>query len=166
VPNELKKRKTNESPLRMLVEVAAYGFAIREVWPKLKPCWVEAMSGFGATPSQFPAALDRVTLIGAAPVEYWCRCLGLLPGAGEFPLGAWPPFWELVDALGRWFNIHFVAVEGIWDDTNGGWPKINGARVLELRSLTPNPEAETSDQELARAGRDALREAYQRTVHH
>jgi hypothetical protein len=36
VPNELKKRRACESPLRTLVEVAAYGFAIRKVWPTLK----------------------------------------------------------------------------------------------------------------------------------
>src|SRR5438552_10015057 len=40
VPNELKKRQANESPLRMLVEAAAYGFAIRKVWPNLREHWV------------------------------------------------------------------------------------------------------------------------------
>jgi hypothetical protein len=137
VPNELKKRKTNESPLRMLVKVAAYGFAIQKVWPKLKDYWVEALSWFGGSPSQFPATLDRVTLICVAPDEYWSSCLGL-PGtnAGAFPSEAWPPFWKLVDALGRWFDIHFVAInKGSWDATKES-PKITGARVLELRSLS------------------------------
>jgi len=137
VQNELKKRRTTESPLRMLVEVAAYGFAIQKVWPKLKDHWVEALSWFGGSPSQFPATSDRVTLVGVAPDEYWSSCLGL-PGtnAGAFPSEAWPPFWKLVDALGRWFDIHFVAInKGSWDDTKGS-PKITGARVLELRSLS------------------------------
>jgi hypothetical protein len=138
VPNELKKRKTNESPLRMLVEVAAYGFAIRKVWPNLKDCWVKAVRRFEESPSHFPAYLDKVTLVGVAPEEYWCRCLGRMPGikAGAFPTGAWPPFWKLVDALGKkGFDIHFVAVQGSWDDA-AGRPIITGARVLELRSLS------------------------------
>jgi hypothetical protein len=169
VPNELKKPKTNESPLRMLVEVAAYGFAIRRVWPNLKAQWVKAVHRFGASPSEFPETLDdvKVALVGVAPEEYWCRCLGLLPSTkeGKFPSEAWPPFWDLVDAFGTWFDIHFVAVEGSWDDT-AGVPIITGARLLDLRRLTPNPAADAPDHELARAGRDALMEAYQRTVHH
>ncbi|MDZ4801716.1 MAG: hypothetical protein SGI92_26465 [Bryobacteraceae bacterium] len=134
VPNELKKRRTNESPLRMLVEVAAYGFAIRKVWPTLKDHWIEAVSSFEGAPLQFPASLEKVTLVGVAPEEYWLRCLGRFPKtkAGTFPCEAWPPFWELVDAFGRWFDIHFVAVEGNWDDTR--LPTITGARVLDLRS--------------------------------
>jgi hypothetical protein len=138
VPNELKKCQTNESPLRMLVEVAAYGFAIRKVWPKLRNHWVEAVRWIGRLPSQFPATLDRVTLIGVAPEDYWFRCLGQRPGTkeGRFPIDAWPPFWELVDALGRWFDIHFVAIQGSYDDA-ARLPTITGARMLELRSLTP-----------------------------
>jgi hypothetical protein len=137
VPNELKRRESKESPLRMLVEVAAYGFAIRKVWPKLREHWVEALSWFEGFPSQFPTTLDKVTLVCVAPNEYWRRCLGQ-PGTdpGAFPSEAWPPFWKLVDALGKkGFDTHFVAVEGSWDDT-AGQPTITGARVLERRSLS------------------------------
>ena len=134
VPNELKKREATESPLKMLVEVAAYGFAIRKVWPNLKDYWVTAVSPSGAPRAQFPASLDRVTLVGVAPREYWLRSLGQWPGtkAGQFPAEAWPPFWELVDALGRWFNIHFVTVDGIWN--NSALPILSSARVFDLRS--------------------------------
>jgi hypothetical protein len=137
VPNELKKRRTNESPLRMLVEVAAYGFAIRKVWPNLKDEWADAVRRSAGSPSQLPATLDRVTLVGVAPDEYWSTCLGLSgTNAGVFPREAWPQFWNLVDALGRWFDIHFVAInKGSWDDTKG-LPRITGARTLELRSLS------------------------------
>lgn len=148
VPNELKKRKTNESPLRMLVEVAAYGFAIRKVWPNLRKHWIKAVHGFGASPSNFPETLDdlKLTLVGVAPEEYWCRCLGLLTGTkeGKFPSAAWPPFWKLVDAFGKWFDIRFVAVEGSRNDRTGV-PIITRARTLELRSRTLNLAVGTSD---------------------
>ncbi len=137
VPNELKRRKANESPLRMLVEVAAYGIAIRKVWPNLREHWVEALSWFEGSPSQFPTTLDKVTLVCVAPNEYWRRCLGQRgTDPGAFPSEAWPPFWALVDALGKkGFDTHFVAVEGSWNDT-AGQPTITGARVLERRSLS------------------------------
>jgi hypothetical protein len=146
VPNELKSHESGDSPLRMVVEVAAYGFAIRKVWPKLKDHWIKAVSWVGESPAQFPA--NRVTLVGVAPKEYWLRCLGQLPGTnqGKFPCGAWPRFWELVDALGKWFDIHFVALQGTGNDENG-WPKITGAQILDLRSLTLNSTADSSDSE-------------------
>jgi hypothetical protein len=165
VPNELKKRSADESPLRMLLEVAAYGFAIRIVWPHLKSEWARAINWFGQP--QLPENLDRVTLVGVAPVGYWCQCLGLLPETqgGQFPPDAWRPFWQLVDALGGWFDIHFVAVEGIWDsDVMGGSPAITGARILDLRSLTLDPSLGTAAQAHSQAGRNALLEGYRRTV--
>jgi len=145
VPNELKKREPVESPLRMLVEVAAYGFAIQKVWPKLKDNWGK-LSWFKGSPPPFPATLDKVTLVGVAPEEYWRQCLGRLPGTKKwkFPDGAWPSFWKLVDAFGKWFDIHFVSSDGSWDDAEQ-LPKITGARVLDLRSLTLKPPADTSE---------------------
>jgi hypothetical protein len=53
-----------------------------------------------------------------------------------FPSEAWLRFWKLVDALGKWFDIHFVTInKGSWDDTKES-PKITGSRVLELQSLS------------------------------
>jgi hypothetical protein len=139
VPNELKKRRTNESPLRMLVEVAAYGFAILKVWPNLKVEWANAILRNGESPSHFPSTLERLCLIGVAPREYWCRCLGSVANTkeGKFPIHAWPNFWKLVDALDKWFDIHFVSIEGSWDEMKG-LPTITGARLLDLRSLSSN----------------------------
>jgi hypothetical protein len=136
VANELKKRKTNDSPLRMLVQVAAYGYAIQKVWPNLKEHWGEALTGFEGSPTRFPATLDRVTLVGVAPEEYWNRCLGRLRGTqeGRFPPKAWPLFWELVDALTERFDIHFVAIGARWDGVMV--ESITDARVLDLRDLT------------------------------
>jgi len=133
VPIELKKAKTYDSPLRMVVEVAAYGFAIQKVWPNLREHWAKALS---VAESQLPEKLERVTLVCVAPEAYWHSCTGLhrtIPGA--FPAEAWPCFWHLVDHLKPWFEIHFVALEGILDD-GGGLPTITGAHELDLRSLT------------------------------
>jgi hypothetical protein len=145
VPNELKKRKAEESPLRMLVEVAAYGVAIQKVWPNLREHWAGALCWFEGSPSRFPEELDRVTLVCVAPKEYWSSCMGR-PGTdpGALPINAWPLFWKLVDAFKeKGFDIHFVVLEGMWDEIRES-PAITGARVLDLRSLTMNSAAGTS----------------------
>jgi hypothetical protein len=61
--DELKKRRSRESPLRMLVEVAAYGFAISKVWPKVKDHRVEAVRWLDARSLQFPVNLDKISLV-------------------------------------------------------------------------------------------------------
>jgi hypothetical protein len=143
VPVELKKREATESPLRMLVEVAAYGIAIRKVWPNLREHWVKALSWFEGSPSQFPPTLENVTLVCVAPNEYWRSCRGQ-PGmdSGAFPFEAWTPFWKLVDALGKkGFDIHFVAIEGRWEDTSA-LPTITAVRTAALGpSPKPRPSA-------------------------
>jgi hypothetical protein len=95
---------------------------------------VKAVSWFGGSTKQFPENLDKVTLVGVAPEEYWLRCLARWPKtkAGAFPSEAWPPFWKLVDEFGRWFDIHFAQIDGGWDNT--GLPILTGARLLDLRS--------------------------------
>ncbi len=143
VPIELKKAKTDDSPLRMVVEVAAYGFAILKVWPNLREHWAKALS---ISQSNLREELERVTLVCVAPKEYWCSCMGR-PGMdpGAFPTEAWPCFWHLVDRLKPWFDIHFAALHdsGNYDET--GKPEINRAEELNLRSLTMNSAVGTSD---------------------
>jgi hypothetical protein len=121
----------------MLVEVAAYGFAVLKVWPNLKGDWVEIMRSYEGSPSHFPVKLERLCLVGVAPDEYWSRCLGSISGTkeGKFPPEAWPNFWKLVDAFGKWFDIHFVAVEGSWDNDDK-LPNVNRARAIDLRSAS------------------------------
>ena len=146
VPIELKKAVTYDSPLKMVVEVAAYGFAIIEAWPNLKDEWVKASRRFVESPAEFPPKLERLTLLGAAPDEYWNRYLGRRPEtkAGKFPTQAWPCFWHLVDRLKPWFDIHFVALDGALKH-RVKLPTITGARELDLQSLTMKLAADTPD---------------------
>ena len=146
VPNELKRRDSRDSPLRMLVQVAAYGFAVLEAWPNLRGEWVKASRRFVEAPLEFPPKLERLSLVGVAPKKYWLRCLGQVPGTeeGKFPSEAWPPFWKLVEALRKWFDIYFVELDGTWNDTAKP-PTITGARVLDLQSVTSNSTADSCD---------------------
>jgi hypothetical protein len=135
VPNELKTAITRESPLRMLVEVAAYGLALMKAWPTLKDHWIDALSHSGKSRRDWPLRLDGITVIGAAPEQYWDRCLGKIPGtaARKFPPDAWPDFWRLVDDFRKkGVDTHFVAIAGELRN-------LTGARVLPLRSVTLKP---------------------------
>ncbi len=143
VPNELKRQgaSAEESPLRLLVELAAYGFAILEDWPNFKEAWWQHVEGFGASRPKFQFSLARLCLVGVAPGEYWRSRTGL-PGADScaFPQEAWEPLNELVNALGKWFDIHFAEVLGAWVDDRT-LPVIDGAQEIQL----PRPKALPSD---------------------
>jgi len=138
VPNELKKRASTDSPLRMLIEVAAYGFALHSVWPLLRADWERSLERrFGHCP-EMPAVLDdKICLIGVAPTEYWQACLGRNPhtGARRVPPKAWAPFWRLVDKLTDYFDIHFAVVHGTWEG-DARLPTVSGATILDLRAET------------------------------
>ena len=73
----------------------------------------DAASWQHATPA--PTALGRVTLIGAAPPQYWARAMGSDPAdpTGRVPEDAWPRFCELVAEVSRRcdFSIHFARVD-------------------------------------------------------
>ena len=142
VPNELKMQKAKESPLRMLVEVAAYGLALQKVWPNLREHWAEALSWFEGSPSRFPEKLERVTLVCVAPKEYWDRCLGRQSKTkeGKFPTEAWPLFWKLVDAFQeKEFDIHFAVVEGTPDNITGAQELDREFLPLKLAARNPDP---------------------------
>jgi hypothetical protein len=138
VPNELKMRTSSDSPLRMLIEVAAYGFALRAAWPELRADWESCMSGrFGHCP-EMPAELDdKIHLVGVAPVEYWEACLGRDPNirARRVPHRAWGPFWQLVDKFAEYFETHFAAVHGTWEGDDC-LPTVSGATPFDLRAET------------------------------
>jgi hypothetical protein len=137
VINEVKKRQTTDSVLRTLIEMCAYGVALQEVWPKLKPEWELAMRARFSENLHLPDRLDSPSLIGVAPQDYWNRQLGLSADAprGRVPKGAWPAFWALVDAFRAHFDINFAIVEGTWREEDSG-PEVTGARLLDLRAET------------------------------
>ena len=87
-----KKGSSNETPLRMIVEAAAYGIAINHMWEftKFKEEWVMEFH-----PKDPPAVLASIPLIGLAPLQYWNRFEGKLQRAGTRPEGFWESFQRL-----------------------------------------------------------------------
>jgi hypothetical protein len=130
---ELKAPKSKDTVLRMLVEMVAYGVALRKAWPNLsEPHWREAMRRWTGDENSIPTDLGRVTLIGVAPPEYWARARGTDPAdrSGRVPSDAWPYFCELAAEIGRRcdFSIHFAWVdEGPGDGEDAGTAGIGAA---------------------------------------
>ncbi len=113
---ELKRGESNDTVLRMLLEMVAYGIALRNVWPELRaPHWETAIREAWQHEAPPPEDLGRVTLIGVAPPRYWARAQGADPTdpTGHVPEDAWRPFCELVAEVSRRcdFSIHFARVD-------------------------------------------------------
>jgi hypothetical protein len=68
---ELKKGANREPPLRALLEAAAYGVALRKVWPEFRPELIERLKGHGEW--LIPIEIEQVLLVVAAPGSYWAH---------------------------------------------------------------------------------------------
>ena len=134
---ELKKGDSPETPLRMLVEAAAYGIAIRKAWNEkeghLAQDWAAVVNPNRETLT-CPMNLQIVPLVCIAPASYWAKCIGL-PGKttyGKVRADAWGMFSRVVDALNvRGLPAVFVQFdEGV--KGKDGLPSVQNLRVVDL----------------------------------
>jgi hypothetical protein len=107
---EVKDARGTHTPLRGIVECAAYGLALRRVWRtgRLRQDWRDALAaqldpGIGERFRDMPAGLDKITVVVAAPEQYWERRIGD-PNRrtnGRVPPEAWRIVRELIAQLGQ-----------------------------------------------------------------
>ena len=106
---ELKDRGGMTRPLRGIVEGAAYAVALRKAWRhRLREDWRHALAehlpgDVAERIDALPAALDDVTVLVAAPEDYWNRRIGtpLTRTNGRVPPDAWPVLRALLSGLGE-----------------------------------------------------------------
>ena len=144
VLTELKKGSADDTLLRVLIEVAAYGLAVRKSWKDaLRNEWCEALRTLEIK-AEAPAEWEKCRLICAAPKRFWNRQLGLLGSAGVIRPSAWRPFFALVDAFGRHgLTFEFVSVDfkgydisrDFKDLDEDGLPIATGAKPVPLRDF-------------------------------
>lgn len=141
---ELKKGSAGDTLLRVVVEVAAYGLALRKCWKgAFRSEWCEALSTLEIK-AEVPIEWGKCRLVCAAPKKFWKRRLGLLGAEGKIRAQAWRPFFDLVEAFGRHgLTFEFVAVDFKGYNSSGdfkdldedGLPIVTGAKPLPLRDF-------------------------------
>jgi len=103
-------KRTNETPLRMIVEAAAYGVALRKMWEAQKSPFKEEWrkERYFAFNEEWRKKYElklqdrsplSCRLVGLAPATYWERAFGKLGKGGEAPEGFWQEFKNLCEAL-------------------------------------------------------------------
>ena len=125
---ELKREKSDETPLRMLVEGLAYAVCVRRAWNEgtLRSQWerdvTKLSKGFTA-----PKILLEVPVVGIAPKKYWQTKIGNKKGkrtAGQVPVKAWKSFEKLCKKCSeRGFPVSFLQF-GVDGEDDAGLPKI------------------------------------------
>jgi len=131
---ELKKGGSAEPPLRMLVEAAAYGIAIRTAWNNghLARDWRTEVKSM-ILPENREMDLQTITLVCLAPAGYWQACIGPSDKQSRRKVKreAWASFHKVVNAFnGHGFPAHFIQFdEQPQKDT---FPIVGNPRKVEL----------------------------------
>ncbi|MBY0527984.1 MAG: hypothetical protein K2R98_31595 [Gemmataceae bacterium] len=98
-------RTTNsESPLRMVLEAAAYAAALRKSWSPFRfqlADYLRKNAFDEGLISRLPQKLTLVRLVGVAPAEYWMDWLPVTPKGLTVSATAWDAFRHLLSALER-----------------------------------------------------------------
>jgi len=133
---ELKHGGALDTPLRFLVEAVGYGIALRKVWnassSQFRLEWVQELQKAGFPEGKIPRQLETVTLICAAPEEYWNKCTGLQGSPRAIKPEGWRSIRNLVRALqSRGFRVKFVILP-CSSVAPGGGP-----RGVSVETITP-----------------------------
>jgi Holliday junction resolvase-like predicted endonuclease len=126
---ELKPAESKDTPLKMLIQAASYGVALRKAWNDdsrhLASEWCRAVSVPASSASE---CLFDVPLVCLAPAGYWARRIGQRGKHtnGKVPTEAWPVFHHLVKA----FAAHGLPAS-FWEFD------CKGPEGLDIRNIRP-----------------------------
>lgn len=130
---EIKRHNADDSPLRFIVQAAAYAIAIQKAWDVLGKQWAErvkAAYGFELCPSK---TLHSVPLVCGAHQQYWDAWIGKTPRARRVRSQTWVSITKLVAGLAeRGFPATFLKLDYHPDQLDAdGLPEILGVQVLD-----------------------------------
>lgn len=90
---------SSESPLRMILEAAAYALALRKNWGRFRDEFVQRLDTLEVSESTVvgvPRELREVRLVGAAPASYWIDWLPVTAKGLSVTADAWRAFAQLL----------------------------------------------------------------------
>lgn len=110
------KTSSTETPLRIVLEGAAYAIALRKNWDQFRPEWISKLKELEVPDrviSKVPQSLSRVPLVAAAPASYWIDWLPVTPKGREVSDESWVSFQQLLSELRREeLPVAFVSIAG------------------------------------------------------
>lgn len=108
--------KHSETPLRMVLEAAAYAIALQENWTVFRPEWIARLQELDVsqeTVSRVPQSLTSVGLVAAAPASFWLNWLPVTARGCKVSREAWLSFKSLLSGLKQHgFPASFVSISG------------------------------------------------------
>lgn len=120
----------SESPLRIVLEAAAYAVALRANWSNFREEYVDRLTQLTVSHEVIdgiPDELHEVRLVGAAPAGYWLDWLPVTEKGRTISNSTWQSFSSLLDALGSaGLPTSFVSLSGDSDQ-----PDMLAAQPLE-----------------------------------
>lgn len=110
------KTKGTETPLRMVLEAAAYAVALRKNWELFRREWIARLNMLDV-PSriidQVPETLELVPLVSAAPASFWIDWLPVTEKGLTVSRETWLSFKSLLEALeSENLPVSFVSISG------------------------------------------------------
>lgn len=135
-PKALSDGKTEdtETPLRMVLEAAAYAIALRKNWDRFRPEWIARLRELGLpneVTAQVPLKLKKVPLVAAAPASFWIDCLRVTRKGLTISTETWESFRALLSEFKKAnLPVSFISISG--HDQN-----IKGLAVQPLVGFPP-----------------------------
>jgi len=145
---ELKQDNAADSPLRVVIEGAAYAVAVRKAWNtpacNLRSEWQASLQSRGIldTADTLPKCLQEVPIVAVASHSYWERKIARNEPRqnGQVRSGAWKPFKDLCQKLGkRGFPVYFLSIKHA-DLANPGQVEITDITQLAWSTDFPGLE--------------------------
>lgn len=117
-PEALTDGKTGatETPLRMMLEAAAYAIALRKNWEHFRPEWIARLRELDLPAqviTQIPLKLERVPLVAAAPASFWIDWLPVTEKGRTVTRETWESFKTLLSEFEMEnLPVSFVSISG------------------------------------------------------
>jgi len=117
------KTGSSETPLRMVLEAAAYAIALRKNWGLFRSEWVARLKELAVTEdivSDVPDCLTTVPLVAAAPASFWMDWLPVTAKGKTVTGETWNSFRSLLEELNRaMLPVTFLSISGHEQDVEG-----------------------------------------------
>lgn len=117
------KTRATETPLRMVLEAAAYAIALRKNWNHFRTAWIARLQELELPDQvidQVPSRLSKVPLVAAAPASFWIDWLRVTNKGLTVTVEAWESFHKLLSEFRRaQLPVSFVSISGHDQNVDG-----------------------------------------------